>query len=126
MWKNRPSYLAHMYPLLSSRLMITARGSQTTPVVCRVSSGNPKSSMFFLPSRIHHKKHCRNTTVVQIYYIRVNSKSLTNHKFYKPFFKLLQTISFSHQGGGVAKRVPLIIHHKRESPCPRMHDNNYC
>ena len=42
-----------------------------------------------------------------------------NHKFYKPFFKLLQTISFSHEGSGVAKQVPLIITSQKRVTLPK-------
>jgi hypothetical protein len=47
LWQNHLNYMAHMCLPLSYRLLIAAHASQITPVVCRVSSGKPESSMFY-------------------------------------------------------------------------------
>jgi hypothetical protein len=73
---------------------------------------------FNFPSRIHYRRHCSITTVctnIQICYIRVNGRSLTNHKF-KSFIKLIQTINFSQLGSRVAWQVPLYNTQKRIHP----------
>jgi hypothetical protein len=47
------NYMAHMYLPLSFRLLIAAHASQTTLIVCRVSSGKPESSTFYNSYRIN-------------------------------------------------------------------------
>jgi hypothetical protein len=51
LWQHRLSHMAHMCLSLSYRLLIAAHARQITSEVCRVSSGNPKSSMFFFRAR---------------------------------------------------------------------------
>jgi hypothetical protein len=52
-WQNHLNYKARMCLPLSYRLLIAAYASQTTPVVCRVSSGKPESSMFYNSYKIN-------------------------------------------------------------------------
>jgi hypothetical protein len=44
LWQNHLNYMTHMCLASSLKLLIAAHASQITPVVCRVSSGNPESS----------------------------------------------------------------------------------
>jgi hypothetical protein len=53
MWQNHPNYMAHMCPSLSYRPLNGAHISHTIPVVCRVSLGNPESSIFYNSYRIN-------------------------------------------------------------------------
>jgi len=87
--QNRPSYMAHTCMSLSFRLLTAAHGSQTTPVVYRVPSGETRIIHVYLSEQDTSQEalqYYNSYTNIQLYYIRLSGLSLTNDKFTNHLF----------------------------------------